>query len=291
MFAALPFHALLLKILAIDFRFSLPRHIIMFSLSLSDGIQILSLVLTGLFGAAIELTTYTTFCLFLRNMTLFCGISTLSVSSAAVIALSIERYIACIYSFQLHVILTNSRVVYGTIGVWIIGAINGLSAVITNDGNTFQLIQRDSVVTKISVSVIMPTAFIVICIQARLFMFSRTKLRQVHPNAFGVQLELADYRKKQIKVAVVASAVAFAYVICMLPASIIFLYEYSSDVSVPSPYRRIFVALGMVNTLADPFIYGMGVADTRSKVLRDLRRLKQFLVDLLPAKWKNDVSP
>ena len=289
--AAFPFHVLLIKILAKDFYFTLPRHIIMFSLSLSDGIQIVFLFLGATLVTTFSLTTHTSICLILRGAMLFIGNLTVVVSSLAVITMSLERYVACIHSFRLHQIFTNSRVIYGSIAVWIIGTLIGLIEVFTEKTNTIEVISKDSIFRIIFIAFVIPASVIVICIQFRLFFFSRKKLNQVKPNAFGVQLELAHFRKKQIKVAFVASTVALAFVFCMLPTGSVFIYESITGLIVPTPYRKICISLGMANTLADPFIYGFGIADTRRMIFRDLKRMKKFVFVLLPIRFKNDVSP
>jgi len=48
----------------------------------------------------------------------------------------------------------------------------------------------------------------------------KTNLKRINPaGAFRAQLELADYRKKHIKVVLVSGIFAIGFVVCMLPTS------------------------------------------------------------------------
>ena len=280
---ALPFHAFIIKILAIDFQLDLARHKILLSLSISDMVMLCGMFISALINKAATFTMHSTGCILTRGFTVFIGCSTLAVSSSSILALSVERYIACVHSFHLHLILTESRIRYWSTCTWILGGLTGLLAASTNHYDGAFTISNYSTVQYIYLIFVIPTSAVATVIQVRLFIFSWKKINQVSPTgAFGEQLELADLRKKQIKVAFIAGIVAFAFVVCMIPLAVVFIYELVSGALISAPFSGIFLSLSFTNCLVDPFIYGLGIADTRQKIFRDLKRLKQFLRDMLP---------
>ena len=279
---ALPFHAFIVKILAMDFQFDLARHRILFSLSMSDAIMLSGMFISAIVNRAVTLTTESTGCVAYRGFTVFITFSTLTVSSTSTIALSVERYIACIHSFRLHSILTESRVRNFAIFQWICGCLIGLLVAVTNRYDSAILIPNYSSIQYVYIIFVIPTSVAATVIQVRLFVFSWKKMNRVDPNrAFGEQLELADFRKKQLRVAFMAGIVAFLYVICMIPLAVTFLYELLSGATLPVSYRSACISLSCSNGLADPFIYGLGIADTRQKIVKELKKLKQRLLEMV----------
>ena len=289
MFAALPFHILLIKALGKGFKYALPRHIIMFSLSLSDAILVSGLFISAIIYKIATLTIQTTGCMLLRAFTIFIPCSTLVVTSLSVVAMAAERYIACVHSFRLHLIMSETRVRLGLIFAWLLGLVIGLIAVFTNNYDATVIISSNSAIHFIYVGLVIPSSVMVTCIQVQLFFFSRSKINPTNSaGAFGAQLELADYRKKQLKVAFVAGIVALAFVFCMTPLAFLFLVELLTGKTAASSYRATCLALSIGNSLADPLIYGFGTADTRRLILRDLKNLKQFFMGLFPTKVFNN---
>ena len=280
---ALPFHAFIIKILAMDFQLDLARHKILLSLSISDVVMLCGMFLTALINKATRVAIVSTGCVVYRGFTTFMAFSTLAVSSSSIFALSVERYIACVHSFHLHLILTESRIRYWLTSTWILGGLTGLLAASTNHYDGALMISNYSAAQYIYLIFVIPTSAATTVIQLRLFIFSWKKINQVSPTgAFGEELELADLRKKQIKVAFMAGIVAFAFVVCMIPLAIVFIYELVSGALVSVSVRGICLSLSFTNSLVDPFIYGLGIADSRQKIFRDLKKLKQFLRDMLP---------
>ena len=100
---------------------------------------------------------------------------TTALSSLGVIAMSVERCIACVHSFHIHRIFTHDRVVCGSIIQWVIGATFATIEVLTNS------ITRMATVTiasafQITYFIVMFTAAIPVCvIQLRLLFFAKTK--------------------------------------------------------------------------------------------------------------------
>ena len=282
----LPFHSLLIKVLAKDLGFQMPRHIIMFSMSMSDLIQLLFVCICYFIASVFENGRDTTLCHGMREITLFIGTLTIVVSSLGVIAMSVERYIACIHCFQLHYTFTHERVVYASIIQWVFGAILATIEVLTNDVTRIASGKIASAFQIIYIIFTFAAAIPVCVIQARLFFFAKTKLQRVNPaGAFGVQLELADYRKKHIKVALVSGIVAVGFVVCMLPTAFLFLYEIINNTAASASARQVCFAFVTANCLVDPFIYGIGSADTRKMITRNLKKAKQFIISkLFPSK-------
>ena len=280
---ALPFHAFIIKILAIDFQFDLVRHKILLSLSISDMTMLVGMFITALINKAATVAIESSGCVVYRAFTIFIATSTLAVSSVSIIALSVERYIACVHSFSLHRILTESRSRYWSIFTWILGALTGVLAASTNHYDGALIIPNYSATQCIYLIFVIPVSVVATVIQVCLFIFSWKKINPIsQAGAFGKQLELADLRKKQIKVAVMAGIVAFVFVACMIPLAVVFIYELARGSLVSDSTRGICISLSFTNGLVDPFIYGLGIADTREKIFRDLKRLKQFLQDMLP---------
>ena len=280
---AIPIHAFIIKILAMDFQLDLARHKVLLSLSISDMVMLCGMFITALIYKAATFTIHSTGCIVNRGFTVFISCSTLAVSSVSIIALSIERYIACVHSFHLHLILTESRIRYWSTSTWILGCLTGLLAASTNHYDEALMVSNYSPVQYIYLIFVIPTSTVATVIQIRLFIFSWKKINEVSPaGAFGEELELVDLRKKQIKVAFMAGIVAFAFVVCMIPLAVVFMYELASGALVSASFRGICISLSFTNGLVDPLIYGFGIADTRQKMFRDLKRLKQFLRDMLP---------
>ena len=282
-FLALPFHMMMIKVLAKDVHLALPRHRIMLTLSLSDGLQVFTVFFFTVLIIPFQLTTDSMACLVFRNVVIFFASQTLFVSSFAILAMSAERYTACIYSFRLHEIFSDNRVKLATTCLWVGGTAAAIITVSFNRTISNETIIGDVLPLKLlSIISVFPAAIFVTFSQVRLFFFSRSKLRQIQPDqVFGRQAELSDFRKRQMKVALVASIVFAAFIVCMLPMTTVFFYELVTGKNVPTSLKTTCIALAMANTLADPFIYGIGVADTRRYITRDLKKLSRAVADAI----------
>ena len=149
----------------------------------------------------------------------------------------------------------------------------------------------DSAVKIISVLFIFPTSLTVTIIQVRLYLFTRKKLKEVAPGrTFGVQLELADYRKKHVKVAAVAGIVALAFVFCMVPFAFISLYDMVTGATVSASVRKVCGYFVLCNTVLDPFIYGLGMTDTRKKIFGEVKKAREFLVENFTSKFSTSAN-
>ena len=283
---AMPFQVLLIKVLIKDLGLRMPRHTIMLSMSISDVIHPISVCIFYIIMSAFDSRPETSLCHALRQSTLFLGILTTVVSSLGVIAMSIERYVACIHSFHIHRIFTQERVVYGSIIQWVIGTILAITEVLTNNVSGTNAIKTFSALHIIFITFTYATAIPVGVIQARLFFFAKTKLKQINPaGAFGPQLELADYRKKHFKVALVSGIVAFGFVVSMLPTASLFLYEVSTGSKASKLATDVCFSFTKASCLVNPFIYGIGNADARKMIVQNLKKAKQFIIfKLCPSK-------
>ena len=144
----------------------------------------------------------------MRETTYFVGTLTIVVSKFRVITLSVKRYVACIHSFKLHRIFKHVRALFDSIVPWVMGAVIATTEVLTNNATRMATVTFTSAGRVLYIIFTFAAAIPVCAIQLRL-LFAKTNLKRVNPaGAFGTQLELADYRKKQIKVALVSGIFA-----------------------------------------------------------------------------------
>ena len=280
-FSALPFHLLMIKILYKDCEMALPRHKIMASLTISDALQIVTVTVLSIFQQIFSMTRYREAAYrYIYIIGTFSITITLFVSSSSIVSLSIERYITCIYSLHVYHILTPRRVAV-VIGIqWVIGiGIGVISVCLNGAAEATKKFTESIIIQRVSVLIIFPSAIVIASIQLRLLLFSRSKLARVRPvHAFGNQAEMADFRKRQLKTTFIASIVAIAYMVCMFPIAIVYAHEWEHGITNDHPFKRIFISLGMLNTLADPFIYGLGINETRRLVWKNIKEAKIFLL-------------
>ena len=275
---ALPIHLLMIKILYKDCQLVLPRHKVMMSLTMSDALQISVISLTIISRKIIiESSQNEVACKGILIAATFFGTVTLVVSSLNIVSLCIERFISCIHSLHVYDILTTRRVVSVLSSQWAIGIITGTVIAylhglsLTNKGET--IFQHVTILT------VLPSAAIIMVVQTKLFRFSQSKLATVRPaGAFGKHAEVADFRKKQVKVTFVASIVAIAYVTCMCPLAILYAWEWHHGLSNDTRWRSFLFPLAMLNTLVDPLIYGVGIGETRKMILKNLKQARELLV-------------
>ena len=274
---ALPVHLLMIKILYKDCQLALPRHKVMMSLTISDAVQISVMSLTIMSQKAIESSQNKVACKHVLIIAVLCATVTLIVSSLNIVSLSIERYISCIHSLHVYDILTTRRVVSVLSSQWMIGVIIGAITTYLREAN--QSGKESMIFQRTTVFTVFPSATVIIVIQLRLLHFSRSKLATIKPvGAFGNQAEVADFRKKQVKVTFVASIVAIAYVTCMFPLAIIYTWEWHYGVKSKGSWGSLFIPLAMLNTLIDPLIYGVGIVETRKMLWKNVRQAKEFLL-------------
>ena len=274
----LPFHLLMIKVLHFDLRLALARHMITFCLSISDALFVLIIFSCATVMKIFRLTTEEEECNIIRKILYFELAMSLVVSSLSIIAFSSERYVACIHSFRLHEIFTKERVTCAISCIWITGVICGAVTIALGSQSKHKMIMEANEPIKVMlVLIVIPTIILVTVIQSRLLVFSRSKLVRVGPTIlFGSKAEMAGLRKRQIKIAFVASIVFVKYVVSMYPAAFLsYLDLIKHDVSSPT-IRGIMKALMILNNFADPYIYGIGMVDTRRALFKHLRKMKNL---------------
>ena len=278
----LPFHFLMIKVLIRDLRLNLPRHNIMLCLTVSDALQIFLIFSSTTTMHILKATKDSAECDISGSIRYFILAMTLIVSSLSIIALSVERYVACIHSFHLHQIFTKGRMARGISCIWIIGLIGGTATVALAATNLKVMgLRYDYGLKIITVMFISPTSILISIIQYRLLAFSRKKLARVIPGTtFGAEAEMSDFRRKEIKVAFVASIVAIAYISCMFPMACLSLYELIYGNISSASLKAVFMKLMFFNNFADPFIYGIGVVDARKAIVRNLKKIRNFIIRL-----------
>ncbi len=280
----LPINFLVFKILVSNFRLALPRHKILLSLTISDSLQISFVALLSFLAQIANLKTTSIACQAIRTTIGVVAIWTVITSSGSILTLSVERYFACIHCFQAHRIISDQRTVRTICGFWLVGIICALADSSHYRANLGAVtICRSKITDVMYTSVVLPSTIILLFIQTRLFLLSRRLMRVIPgtSNAFGSAAEAIDLRKRAWKVSIVASAVVVLYVFCMCPLAFYFiatLFEKSNELT-PSRFTAMFLV--QFNAFADPFVYGLGMADMRQAMIRELRRDKEFFKNMI----------
>ena len=271
-------HIPLLKVLIVNLQLELPRHKLVTGLSISDCI--LMTIISIAIVATSQLTSVadSEACLVVRRIAHLSFVATTVINSLTISALCFERYVACIHSFRLDEIFTSRRVSYGLVFAWLCGGALGVGNVIF-DSISNNYTGRNMMVQTIVPLFVIPSSLIIVVVQITLYMFSRKKLTQVVSVGSSHNAEeAAEIRRKQLKIAAVAGLTALLYLICFLPVCILMLFEMNGMLLDYSTNRRIIFGLRFVNSIVDPFLYGLCIVDTREALLKDARRVKAALL-------------
>ena len=276
---ALPFQILLVKLLVKDVGLVLPRHKILLTLTISDVLQMFAAAMFVSVAMALKLTTESATCSLLRDLTVFTSSLTIVVSSLAVVTFSIERVITCMNFLKYRRLFKRTRVTKLLYSYWLFGAIIAAIAALTNDAKKTETSVNETTSFQIvCASVILPSATIIIIIYSRILLFSRGRILQVAPSSDSSKLRtVATFRKKQMRIAFIAGIVCIAYVVCMVPVSVNFFLELTGIIDNHPGVKKILICIVMLNTIADPFIYGFGMIQTRLILFR-------FMKSVLPEK-------
>ena len=273
---AVPLHFLVMRVLVVRFRLALPRHKILLFLSVSDSIQILGAGLIGVIGMGLQPAVTSLSCQVLRQTIEVVGMQTHSASSGFIVLLAIERYVACIHSLRFHTIVTSSRTSFAVVSVWVISILCGLLALHPNEPNYKKDMMYNGVPTlSVFTTTSLMSTFVLIVVQARLYRLSRTKLKVVPSNLFGNQKEKNDLMRRQLKLGFAASVVIITYIVCILPLTCLFIYILFNPKKDLFKVKGVAVFFAMLNTFVDPLVYGLGMADIRQGIRRDIKNLKQ----------------
>ena len=274
-----PFHVFVLATLHCRILEKCPRHKFLISLSISDNLQIAVTGLFAIISRAFHLRTTSTSCQVLRQVIEFSA-SLISVStSASIVALSIERYISCVYCLRAYAILTNKRVNTALFTLWTLAFVCGCIVLHPSTPNLdASPISREQRLSVVYAVVVISSSIVMLIIQVRLYTFARQKLK-VQPARLSCaadKAEATDLRRRHLKLAFIASVVAGAYIICMLPMSCFIGYRLISGDRTSFPtVRTVLSFLAILNTLVDPFIYSLGMKDTRKIIVKQFKSIKQ----------------
>eukprot|EP00795_Rhopilema_esculentum_P016777 gene16777-8237_t len=283
--AAIPFNLLIMKILVKDIRPSLPRHKIVFCLSIADGLHIITAIVAQIALTATHSPTTSITCNFIRGSNMFFGTLSVCVSSFSIIALSVERYIACVYSFRLEEWVTK-RKTYAAIAVfWIVGISGGIYSSHALIFDKYRSMAGKAECFKIIITLcIFGTSIIISAVQIKLFTISKMQLSKIIPPkraANGEKADSTDLRKKQFKVATTAGAVAVAYIMCMLPLGITTLLDNIDETLISPSARKFALIAAMSNALLDPIIYGLCMKDMRKALTKNIGNAVMFFISKL----------
>ncbi len=279
-FLASPCHILIVWVLVKRFRVSIPRYKILASLSISDLSQFALPVVLFVFAGIFKPGVSTLGCRVIRGLLTFNGAFTLVVSSLSIVALSVERYVACLYCLRYYAICTDKRAKRLLICIWVTGLTCGCLTFIPEKEAKFpaMVIPNTLTVKILSLITILSTSLVLMFVQYRLFVLSSQKIKAEPGQVFGRKLEASDLRKQQLKLATVASAVVAFYVLFMSPLGFYFTYSVVSG-RYDMQWMRILMCLAFVNNFFDPFLYGFGMPDIRKRVMQELRNIKQRFVN------------
>eukprot|EP00795_Rhopilema_esculentum_P016924 gene16924-8412_t len=278
---ALPVHLFLLWILFKKFADGLPRHTILKSLCISD---VLLLVVGGT-SIAIGRLPIASFssvsCKVIHKSFAFQSAVTLVASSGTIIGLSVERYVACVYCLRLHAIVTEKRVITCLKLLWAIAICFALLSTFFS-GERLPLVeprQPSLVFTYAMIIIIFFTCFVLITIQVILFFVYRKKHRITPHQSFGEPAELSNTVKRQIKLTISVAALAAFYTVCLFPLTMSYLNKAITGQLFENRIHSILGIIGTSNTIFDPLVYGLGLADVRKQTLRELFKVKRWCVE------------
>ncbi len=280
MFTVSPFHLFIFIVLFKQYE--LPqRHKFFLSLTMYDNLQIIYNGLFGLASAVFGLRTDSLSCQVLRQMCEFVLVSTFVGAGLSIAALSAERYINCFYCLRAYQIITNKRVKVVIFSIAVLSFIGGCMALHPYTVNPHPRVLSNTAMPTITITVatFLSSLIVTVC-QWHLYFLSREKWRvDASMPKFGRDAEAVDLKRQQIKVTITASVVVVSYVICMIPASCYNLYIlFEGDKGSFTLTWRVFSILALLNTLADPLVYGIGMADTRMLLRAAVRKLKLALI-------------
>ncbi len=230
------------------------------------------------------LDTRSSACQAIRQSAQFISALTHVAGSLSILALTVERYITCIYCLRAYAILTSKRVKIALIGIWSVSLLCGGLALEPNLQNQTPLAMgRNRRLGFLTVCTTFPVSVILIIVQVRLYLVSKAKLREdARVAKFGQNAEASDIRKRQWKTTLVSAVVAAMYVICMVPLSCWALFNFIDGRELNAELLRVRSLIQMLtsmNTLADPFVYGYGMPDTRRMLKSYYRTVKNQIFE------------
>ena len=269
-------HILIVRVLISKLKLQKQMHKFLLSLSVADLAHMISVIVTILIVILTKPNDVSVTCRSVRNVLLFFFYSMIVNSSGSIVALSVERYIACIHCFRLHSIITKKRTFVSIVLIWCAGLICGLVTEIMlaiGDNGAIDILDLTPVFYASEV-LIFATSVVLIFVQVRLFVLIRTKMR-VFPGGDAFQ---SSHFLRQMKTSVAASAVVVAYLTCMLPMALLPFLKPNMSPSKYVSVKKISLLLNLLSPVLDPFIYGIGITEIRNAVLSDFRSLVRCIL-------------
>ena len=92
------------------------------------------------------------------------------------------------------------------------------------------------------------------------------------------QRAVPDFRKRQLRIVFVAGVVSVAYIVCMVPMTMLYSLRLVGLKDDNPSVQSALVSLAMANTLVDPFIYGFGMGQTRKAIIKVIRRFLSICI-------------
>ena len=272
---ALPLHFLLVKLLVKDVGLSLPHHQIMLTLITSDALQIFAATSSIAIGKTLQLTTESSICGILRDAVVFTSSLTVVVGSLAVVTFAVERMTICMHFLRYRRLFKLTKVKKLLYTYWLTGTVMAIIAALTNNARkTETSVIETTAFQMLCASFILPSSIIIVSSYSRILLFSRDRVIKVAPSLDISKLrDVATFRKRQIRIAFVTGIVCIAYVVCMVPLTIAFFLELAGLVPNRPSIKQILLSFMLLNNLADPFIYGFGINQTRQLLIRITRNI------------------
>ena len=275
-------HIHIVRVLISKLKLQKQMHQFLLSLSLADLFQMIGMMVTIIIVHSMKSNFETNICRHARRALYFFLYSMIGCSSGSIIAISVERYIACIHCFRLHSILTKKRTIVSISLIWCAGLFFGaVVEILLADGklNEGAFESGEFVVIYVNTIIILATSAVLIFVQARLFVLIRAKMR-VHPGGeSGVTSQArSTFFVRQVKISVAVGAVVVAYLACMLPLSLLPFLKPNMSSSEFAKLGKKVTVLNLFNPALDPFIYGIGIMEIRNTILSDYRSLARYVV-------------
>ncbi len=282
-----PIYVFVFRVLIIRLQLRMPRHKLLLSLAVSDSMRIVLLALLQLLGSLLHLKAPSMTCQVIRKSCEVILDMTLITESGSILLLSVERYIACAHCFRLQEIITDGLVKKQLCFIWAFGLVGAFI-----DPKRYELnLKPDAIpLTKafniLYATTVIACSLIMIFVQARLYLlaYKRSKVRVQPAGNFGQHAEASDLRRTRFKSSLIASAIVVLYMVCMCPLAFYIVANGFAESSNMSDVRAVVSILVEVNTFVNPFVYTLGMSDTRQALQQELRKIKSFFKSLLPLK-------
>ena len=258
-------HIHIARVLISKLKLQKQMHKFLLSLSLADLFQMIIMMVHVISVNSMKSKSTTTFCHNSKKV-LRLVYSMIAISCGSIIALSVERYIACLHYFRLHSILTKKRTIVSISLIWCFGLALGVVTAANEEVRVNYAIA----------TLILITSAILIFVQARLFFLIR---RRIHPG----ETPRATSRNRssflrQVKLNSAIFAVVVAFIACTLFAALMEPLRSNMSESEFIKARRIAFLLSSLNPVLDAFIYSIGIGEIWNGIKSDFYALKRSLL-------------